>query len=258
LVALIPGRARRVRKLCEQAAEEADEIVAVSERLQDLFPNRRVTVVRNGVDDQLLQVPRSAPPGTRALVYVGTLSERFDASLTGRVLDRLPGWTLDLYGPCSYARKGDSPDAQLERLLAREDGRARWHGPVQRSALADVLDSADVLLLPSRGGLTRGQDSMKVYDCAARGRPIVATLAATEGIAQPPPHLYVASDADELAALVSDAQAEGHGMRGAPRSLGRRRVAGLEMARLVGGVVWHAAARARFPTPGRIGVAPHF
>jgi hypothetical protein len=206
--ALIPGAERRVRALYARAQQEADAIVVASERLGELFGDRPVSVVRNGTDEQLLAAPLTPPPGAKRLVYVGTLSERFDAPLVGRLLDQLAGWTLELYGACAYAGKQRAPGDELAELLARVDGRARWHGPVARAALGAVLDRADVLLLPNRQLHSRGQDSMKVYDYAARGRPILATEAAAEGSAGLPPHTYLASDALELAHAAQDAVEE--------------------------------------------------
>jgi hypothetical protein len=43
---------------------------------------------------------------------------------------------------------------------------------------------------------------MKIYDYAARGRPVVATSAAADGISDLPPHLQLGTTADELAKLV--------------------------------------------------------
>jgi glycosyltransferase involved in cell wall biosynthesis len=196
-----------MRELYLRAAAEADEIVVVSEALAELFGGRRVRVVRNGADDALLASSPPPPPRARRIVYVGMLSERFDAPLVGQVLDRLPGWTADLYGRCAYRRNGSKPDAELAALLAREDGRARWHGPVGRERLADVLDSADVLLVPNRPHCA-GQDSRKIYDYAARGRPVVATTMAAGGITQLPPHSRLGSDADDLAGLIREAEHE--------------------------------------------------
>ncbi len=206
--ALIPARSCRISELYKRAAQEADAISVVSESLRDLFPGRDVTVVRNAVDAVLLDTPLSSVPGERRMVYVGTLSERFDATLTGELLDRLPDWRLDLFGECRYPQMGARPGAELVRLLARGEERVRWHGPVWRDRLAAVLDSADVLLLPNRAEHSRGQDSMKVYDYAARGRPIVASEGAAAGISEAPPHLRSGNDADALAALVLAASNE--------------------------------------------------
>lgn len=209
---LMPPSARRVRELHARAAAEADAIVVVSESLRPLFPSRQVEVVRNGLDESLLSRPHTAPPAEQRLIYVGTLSERFDCTLTGALLDCLPGWTLDLYGACSYARRGNRPGDDLAVLLGRPDGRVRWHGPLERSRVAKVIDRADVLLLPNHP-LGRGQDSMKVYDYSARGRPIVASDGAVAGISEPPPHLRAASTAGELAEQVRAAVDEPPGCR---------------------------------------------
>jgi glycosyltransferase involved in cell wall biosynthesis len=208
---LIPAAARRARDLYARAAEEADAIVVASETLCELFPTANAQVVRNAVDDCLLDPPLSSPPGARRLVYVGTLSERFDAPLVGEVLDLLADWTLDLHGPCAYARCGEGPSPELTTLIDRPDGRARWHGPAARERVASLLDRGDVLLLANRGAASRGQDSMKIYDYAARGRPVVATAASMSGISETPPHLRVGGRPDELARLVAESAGEpGH------------------------------------------------
>ena len=91
-----------------------------------------MTVVPNGTSPDL--VARSRRPAGKTLVYTGTLLERFDVALTAGVLERLPGWRLDLYGQCRYPRCGEAPDPELEGLLAEFRDRVAWHGPVERSS----------------------------------------------------------------------------------------------------------------------------
>lgn len=198
---LIPSRARRIEELHRRIGAEADEIVVVAPGLAELFPGRTVVVVTNAVGGELLARAPTARPHERRLVYVGTLSERFDAPLMAGVMARLPDWTLDLYGPCNYAGRGDRPAAELTDLLDAGMGRVRWQGVVPRDRLGDALDSADVLLVPNRAQ-ARGQDSMKLYDYAARGRPVAVTTATLDGAAQTPPHVLAADSADELAEAV--------------------------------------------------------
>ena len=125
-------------ELYKRAAQEADAISVVSDELRAVFGGREVTVVRNAVSGEVLGAPLRPAPGHNRMVYVGTLSERFDATLAGRLLDLLPGWTLDLFGQCAYARMEHRPAPELGRLLDRGDGRARWHGPVPREELVSV------------------------------------------------------------------------------------------------------------------------
>ncbi len=206
--ALVPGHAARIRALYLRAGAGADAVVAASACSQEFFAGRQVTLVRNGVAANVLEAPRSAPPRGRTLAYLGTFSERFDAPLVQALLDRLPDWTIELYGPCAYAGRAGKPAAELDALIHRPDRRARWHGPVDPDQIPAVLDGADVLLLPSRAGFTRGQDSMKVYDYAARGRPMVLTSAAADGASELPPGTLVADDPIALADAVCDGAAE--------------------------------------------------
>ncbi len=213
---LIPGRARHLEELHRRIGDEADEIVVVAPALAELFPGRSVVVVPNAVGDELLATQPTAPPGRRRVVYVGTLSERFDAPLMGAVMARLNDWSLDLYGPCTYAGSGDRPAPELTRLLASPSGRVRWHGIVARDRLADALDSADVLVVPNRDQ-ARGQDSMKLYDYAARGRPMAVTTASLDGAARTPPHVLAADGARELADVILAAAEEPQGNAGERR-----------------------------------------
>ena len=100
--ALVPGREQVTRRLLERAEREADAITVVSRDLEQVFTRRTVSVVRNGVGADVLGPPSQPLPGIRRIVYVGTLSDRFDAPLVADALDRLPdGWSLELYGPAS-------------------------------------------------------------------------------------------------------------------------------------------------------------
>jgi hypothetical protein len=69
-----------------------------------------------------------------------------------------------------------------------------------------VIDRADVTLLPNLLAFAGGQDSMKLYDYAARGRPIVPTRWAAEVDHRVGPRCATAPDA--LARAVTEAAAE--------------------------------------------------
>jgi glycosyltransferase involved in cell wall biosynthesis len=171
---LLPHRRDRIEGLLRRAAREADGIVLVSDGLRELFPSATTVVVPNGVGADVLTPAPTPPPGDRRLVYVGTLSERFDAPGVAELLDGLgPDWRLDLHGQCQYQGCGEAPGQELEALLQRFHGRITLHGTVSREEVATAIDAADVAIVPNRLQLTIGQDSMKLYDYAARGRPIV-------------------------------------------------------------------------------------
>ena len=188
---LMPGRRERFAALYDRIAREADAIVVVNEDLCRHFGAREVEVIRNGVPAWMVGAP-AGPPAERTMLYVGTLSPRFDAPLMGAVLATLPDWTLELIGPCLYPGRGDRPDDELAALLARPE--VRWDGPLPREALPDRLDAAAVLILPNRPAHSVGQDSMKLYDYSARGRPIVSTTWSPRLADEGPPHLALADD----------------------------------------------------------------
>jgi glycosyltransferase involved in cell wall biosynthesis len=181
-------------------ADEADEVVVASPDLAYLFPGRMPVHVPNGAEAGDVAERAVPAPRRRTAVYVGTLSERFDVPTVAEVLAALPEWSLDIYGPCRYAGLGDRPSAELQDLLAGAAGRARYHGPIPRSAVAAAIDSADVTLVPNVSRLSVGQSSMKVFDSAARGRPAVVAHGVTSDGDGLPPSTVVAATTDEWVA----------------------------------------------------------
>lgn len=173
--ALIPDRRRQLDSLYRRIGHEADAVILASSDLRGEFTPSKVSVVPNGAGDSLLSAPRRPLPQQLRMVYAGTLSERFDMPLMLAALSELPEWTVELYGQCQYRGHGSSPGPELRVALDERGGQVHWRGPVERPQLADALDRGRVLIAPHRSALTRGQDSMKLYDYAARGRPIVCT-----------------------------------------------------------------------------------
>jgi glycosyltransferase involved in cell wall biosynthesis len=202
---LIPDRRAVIAQMLDRVGFEADAVIADTPWLASLFARPDVAVVRNATNDRLLATPLSDPPETRSMAYAGTLSERLDVELLSVLLSALADWRLDLYGECRYSGYREQPAPELGRLLAEFPGRIAWHGPVDREELASRLDGARVLLLPHRRrGAVRG-DSMKLYDYAARGRPIVSTIW-EDGLRETaPPGTSFADGAEEFVEAVARA-----------------------------------------------------
>lgn len=223
---LMPARRGVYISIYERVAREADAIAVASEGLASLFPGREVTVVRNGTSAEMLRDPIRSTPDDLRMIYAGTLSNRFDTDVVRHALLRDPGWRLELYGECQYARRGERPNGELHALLAAFRGRAEWYGPVARSLLAELIDASRVCLLPHRrwaparsrrrrpdGANARGApswrgDAMKFYDYAARGRPVVSTCWADDLFDVGPPHLYLAGSAEEFGDAITAASEE--------------------------------------------------
>lgn len=219
--ALIPRRQAAAREQYKRIAAEADAIVVNRRQLAQLFGSRRVEVVPNGTSRELLAAPLSPPPQEPVIAYAGTMSERFDTSLVAAVLERLTGWRLSIYGECRYAGRGDSPSRELRLLLSSFPDRIAWHGPVERTQLAARLDAARVLVLPHRRYGAGTGEAMKLYDYAARGRPIVSTPLGEYLTANPPPGLLLADTPDAFAEAVRAAAEQ-------PPELARKRRAWAE------------------------------
>lgn len=197
---LMPGRRARFGRYYDEIAAEADEIIVVSPDLERRFGGRRPLLVRNGVFERTLEGPFArADSGT--MIYVGTLTPRFDSNLMLQVLKRLPDWRLELVGGCQYPGLGAAPSEDLRDLLDL-DGRVRWHGPMSREAVIPLLDRATVAVAPNRPERSLGQDSMKFYDYAARGRPIVSTRWFDIAGSDHPPHVLLADTPPEFAEAV--------------------------------------------------------
>lgn len=234
--ALMPARRMAFVRLYERVAHEADAIAVASEKLASLFPGRDVSVVRNGTSPEVLRAPVAPPPEELRMVYAGTLSDRFDVDLVRQVLTSDGRWRLDLFGQCQYPRGGDRPDGALQALLDELPDHVTWHGPIERARLAEAIDASRVCVLPHRrtvsscgrrrrrreAGVPGDQpggsgspswrgDAMKLYDYAARGRPVVSTRWTDELIEVGPPHMYLAGTAAEFGDAVNAAIEEPHG-----------------------------------------------
>ena len=197
---LMPGASERFGRYYREIADEADEIVVVCPDLRLRFGGRQPALVRNGVFDDVVAQPSQAPEA-RTMIYIGTLSPRFDADLMAEVMTALPDWRLEIIGGCEYPRSTDAPSRELRRLLAIGE-RVRWRGPQPRSEALRSLDRASVATVPNRPERSLGQDSMKLYDYAARGRPIVTTRWFDPDVTERPPHLLIADTPQQFAESV--------------------------------------------------------
>jgi glycosyltransferase involved in cell wall biosynthesis len=199
---LIPRQREVIRDQYRRIATEADSVIVVNgEQLASLFEPRAVLEVPNGTGSELLATPPTPPPTQRVIGYAGTLSERFDAPLMASAMERLAGWKLEIYGECHYAGQGDRPAPELHELLASFPDRVVWHGSVERSGLGSRLDAARVLVVPHRRRGITG-DIMKLYDYAARGRPIVSTSWGSPRSGDRPPGLRLADTGEGFAEAV--------------------------------------------------------
>jgi len=139
---------------------------ATAARLADVAGSRPVTVVPAGADHLAGGPPRSPRPGR--VVFVGrlvTYKGVRDLAMAIRLLrDRGREEVHALV-------VGDGPERRrLQRETADLAGAMRFLGPVDETALAEVLASASALALPS----TREGWGLALTEAASRGIPYVA------------------------------------------------------------------------------------
>ncbi len=155
------------------AAKKYDHVILVDPSQKPYFTQygitgERTTVIRNGVNTELFQPPRTKlhDDGVIDFVYVGRLSLDKGVNI---LLDafkeyhlRNPSSRLTLIGDGMMK-------FQLEGCV--EDDSLRWLGPMQHADIASVLQKMDVFVIPQNiGGL-----GLSVLEAMSCGLPVVTT-----------------------------------------------------------------------------------
>lgn len=167
----------RPRRLILEAAERAGAIITVCQALKDRLtelgaPAEKITVLRNGVDLNAFRMKDRdvlrARLGLKGFVVasVGLLIERKGHHLVIQALADLPDTTLLI--------AGSGPERQnLEALAARlgVGDRLRFLGNLDQSALCDVYNGADALVLAS----SREGWANVLLEAMACGTPVIGT-----------------------------------------------------------------------------------
>ena len=193
---LLPEAQPLIYQWLRRIADEADEIIVVTDELADLFPGRPVRTVPNAVDDHLLATPPRPAPGNMRLLYLGSICHRrLDLDLIDRLLIALPEWSLDLVGP-NFLDDQSPTMTSIRAMQSRHGSRLRLLPAVDGRAIVDVIDACDLMIAPFVPGITSGQSSKKSFDAAARGRAIVTASGVALGLDDSPPDQRVADDLD--------------------------------------------------------------
>jgi glycosyltransferase involved in cell wall biosynthesis len=185
-----PRRAATIHRLELQAVREADLTVCVSalrcEQLRSAVPSAadRIRHLPHGTAAATL-APRphhrpSPPPADLAglprplLGYVGTLEDRVDWPLLGRLADTFPEASLVLVGRQARGR-GRGWLADYRRCTSRPNVHVVGWRP--QESLANYVGAFDVCLIPYRADhpFNRVCCPTKIMDYMGSGRPIVST-----------------------------------------------------------------------------------
>jgi len=154
----------------EELVLAADLVVATSEVLLERLQERKSSarLLPNACDEELFAtVPDPvAKRGGLTVGYVGALDDWFDADLFQELTRLRPDWRFEIVG--GFEGRGKAwPTAANNVIL---------HGERPHRELPKFRSSFDVEIIPFRRSvLTDAVNSVKFYEAAAAGRPVVAT-----------------------------------------------------------------------------------
>lgn len=162
-----------------QLIADADVVTVTSAGLQRLAERiRPCTLIRNACDpDTFLSLGPPPAGGRPMVVYIGAISQWFDAALVLAIARAMPDFDIHLVGSprgCDVSK--------LERMR-----NVRIAGEVGYRELPAHLARASVGIIPFRTNqLTRMTDPVKAYEYLAAGRPVVSSIPfETEGLPAP-------------------------------------------------------------------------
>lgn len=162
-------RRMMLQKSYEQVLPRCDWACATSPHVAETFQpyaSFPIEVIRNGVH---VLAPPTSPPEANTVGYVGMLNQTMNVDLMERVVSQLPQVTFKLAGPIHTDLR-----SALGRLHAAPN--VEFPGPILKSDVPSFLQSCAALISFKRtGAVTAGNDSMKIYEYLAAGRPVVST-----------------------------------------------------------------------------------
>ena len=185
-----------LKRMDDLMLARADEIVAVSDRLQEIAreAGRDSHLLTHGVDIDFWRSGERTDvfkdvDGPVALFW-GVVDQRMDVPTVKRLVERMDGGAVMFYGP--------QQDPHSE-LLSME--RCHFPGPMPFHELPSLAASADVLIMPYADlPVTRAMQPLKLKEYLATGRPtVVNPLPAVTEIAD---QMDVADSPDHFADLV--------------------------------------------------------
>lgn len=163
-----------LRRMDTGMVQQADQIVAVSQHLQELIAaqGRSSSLLTHGVDmphwsQEATEIPAALSPfetGARA-VFWGVVDRRLNSEMLLTLSDRMKNGNIILAGP------QQDPDPVI---LKRSNIHAI--GPQPFSDLPAIAQFSDVLMMPySDLPVTRAMQPLKMKEYLATGRPVVVS-----------------------------------------------------------------------------------
>jgi glycosyltransferase involved in cell wall biosynthesis len=164
LVSAVVGTANRV--ICRRAARVLINNAGLTDAVR-AYGADRVQIIGTPLPQEFLTRPQRAIPGAlRRVCFAGRLAPEKNVEL---IIDAARGLPA-----VEFVIGGEGPLRPALETRARGLGNVRFTGWLERSALIDLVDSASLLVLPSRFE-TFGSIALEAM---ARGRPALVSTAA--------------------------------------------------------------------------------
>jgi GT2 family glycosyltransferase len=166
-------RMNHMREVCGMVSH----FVAPSQSIRDRFVDFGVapsiiTVADNGTDTSALRRRPRTRSGPLRAAFIGTLMISKGAHVLLRAVHQMQAGTIDLdvVGRCSPYHGDDSYHAQLDAL--KHHPAIRLVGPLNHDRIPEVLDRADVVVVPS---IWPENSPVVIHEAFAAGVPVVAS-----------------------------------------------------------------------------------
>ena len=164
---------RAYRQTYADVLPRCDWAVATSEHVAATFQPYAtcpIDVLRNGVHvDETATSSSVASSKGHGVGYVGMINQTMNVALVDHVTRALPNVTFKLAGPVH-------PSMRDRIAPLRKRSNVIFRGPILKSDVPAFLRECRVLFSFKRNdAITAGNDSMKIYEYLATGRPVVST-----------------------------------------------------------------------------------
>lgn len=177
---------------------------SIHERYKE-YAGKKIDFIPNGVDAgafSCASVDKDLSGRARKIVgYVGVINSTLDMGLLRYLVAQFPEVDFNIIGFCSRELLHEVQE------LARQHGNFHYLGTRSYREVPRLLSGFDVLISPKKADhMTIGNDSMKIYEYLATGKPVVTTPVA------PADHfadiIHVASGKEEFAGCLRSALEE--------------------------------------------------
>lgn len=131
----------------------------------EMNPDNRVFTIRNGVDDNSMEICSGGIKNEKTAVFIGSIEQWFDLELLDKTASLLRDWQFDVIGPLNRSWRVKSKN--IRRLK-----------PISRQKLKSVLSGYQVGLIPFRdisGRLSFVERPLKFFEYIASGLGVACT-----------------------------------------------------------------------------------